>query len=439
MHFLVGETEDKSKEREKERIEESSKLYVSLLKNIPEGQECVSVSWEEGKVLVHRGDNLINTITKFTPISTRQRFPDTGQHRGNYDWEVSLISAFCIPEKAQGVGYQKDRMMYFTRYLGHTPKFLLRQLQACMLNAFVPKDLINVANNSCRTGRRRTWITKYVNNLSERRDTIRQCLLDGQENIVPFIVSSEDKVTPSELRSDLGKGNWKTLLRNSVTRNTLLSRRINICGVAVINTPSTLLRGSGEPVICAYTIKVLKGLRSLGKPDTVRKVHNTITDTRRMYSQLQKELPKQSKSWDWGKWEERHSWCTEKINEKKYSKDVFDKLKEYPTNFESAGGKYTATLLRSAYDIRNEGENMHHCVGSYSDLSEKGDYLVLSMSDERGKVSTLGCKVHQKESVVTLNQHYGYCNATIKDKDLIKFSKEVIENLNIVMKGGANA
>ena len=411
--------------------ERSKETYEKLMKELQENPvEPLFIDWEEGAVILKRGDS-ISKITKFKNISTRKSYKSVKHHLGTYPWE-GVMNDFGVPSESFNIFFQKDRLNYWTKYLGMTPKRLVKIYQACMFKAFIPQDLKEIAQKYCRSsGKKRPFIKDYVQSLNSKQDIIRQCLLDGQENIIPYIISNNKVETPSEFRKTIGKSMWKKVLKQPKTRNYLICEALRK-GLfdtldETVNIPTSILKNPSRG--CSYddaVVSILKRSKVLTKPQYHAKTCNTVTDTKRMYEQLGLTLPKQSSKWDLNKWEEKHSWCVEQINLKRYSPEPFKWMGKLTKDFVSDCGKFKATLLDNALAIRTEGDKMHHCVGMYCDKVSRVEYLVWHIEDVNGdNPSTLGC--YLREGEVKFNQHYGYCNSRIKDEEVIPFREELMK------------
>ena len=85
---------------------------------------------------------------------------------------------------------------------------------------------------------------------------------------------------------------------------------------------------------------------------------------------------------------------------------------------------YEAILLDNALAIREEGEAMSHCVGSYSEDCRDGRFAVYSIRDKRGdRVSTLGLRLRPS---IKLNQHYGRFNAPVRNPIALELQEMVV-------------
>jgi len=431
--------------------QDSSLLFHKMVSELNKKDiQPLKISWGQGVVILKRGDVEVKRIEEFVPVNTKKRFKDKKNHVGNYVWERYINEYFDI-EEGYKLNFQKERLSYYKKALGGNPKTYVREFQACMFKAFIPEDLKVFVHNFCRTGMKREWLPKSVTNVPAKADTIRQMIKDGQQNIIPFALLSEGTTfNVSDFRNEVGKSVWKQLLKNSISRNFLICENLSKIKAGtpsqeltlpeLLEYPSTILKRRNKQLgkYPLEAVMLMKKDRVLTKKDCHIKYVQTISDTKHMYRQLNKGLPKQASKWTLGKWEEKHEWCIQQINLMKYSKDIFGWIKNLHKEFQSDTG-FTATILDNAFSIRTEGDIMKHCVGSYSDRSKEGKYLVVSIKDENNKnYSTLGCFIQEEENGAlgaTFNQHYRHCNQWVKDEDVNAFAHWLVLQINKQFKG----
>ena len=75
---------------------------------------------------------------------------------------------------------------------------------------------------------------------------------------------------------------------------------------------------------------------------------------------------------------------------------------------------------------------MKHCVGSYSDSVQRGQYLVYSITIEGKRYSTLGVNItnNGKNTEYSFSQHYKKCNAQVDCTDVKDLANLLVEQLN---------
>lgn len=441
--FDLGENICSAKVREDDY---NTRMYKEAVKDLESSKGKIEITWKQGEVVVGWTDSEETfTLNTFYFISTRPKFSSKGgRHTGDYSWTWSLFNLLDAPESINRVCFQKDRNELLSRYFGYSPKSVARQLQACMLKAFIPEDLKGVAQKYCRkSNSRRNWDDLKVDVLYKRQDLVRQCLRDDMENVIPLILGSGvESVT--ELKGKVGKGCWKRLVKNSCTRNKHLAENVkeNFEPFVVNNLnslPSSLLRSllsrkdswEGGINYSKYTVDLLKRMRILTKREHHREINNIVSDTVRMVNDLGRKLPKNCREWNFPKWEEVHDKCVKDIRKKQYSDKPLDWLRKLPKEFKD--DKFTATLLDNKLAIILEGDKMHHCVGGYATSVEQANYLVIHISGEED--STLGLYVDYENRGLSFSQHYTYCNQKVSEdskefgKKVMKFYQEKIKNI----------
>lgn len=275
----------------------------------------------------------------------------------------------------------------------------------------------------CYTGRYDKLSSFLIKRFHENKDIILQMYADGQQNLVPFVLKGflQDRSLP-ELRKELGKGLWKSLCNNSLSRNKLVAKRsYSTDSVAHVNSlPSSyLLSGhicAVSPSIDHFTVANSKG--SWSKPPAYRRggvianLRTLFLDTRDMAGQLSQPF---NPEWSVKRMQEQHDKYVEMVNARKYSKDEWKSVQGLPDKIEYDG--YAAHLVKSPYELHQEGDAMRHCVASYAQRIDKGEYLVYSLRDSEGdRVSTLG--LHKQpvgdEEVWLTQQHYGKFNRRVE-------------------------
>lgn len=277
-------------------------------------------------------------------------------------------------------------------------------------------------------------------------ELIKQSEKDCTENIIPFQIK-HGKDTKM-LREHYGKGVWKKLCANSMTRNKHIASVVGGRNAHdgstienVIQMPSWMLKkgrqnpyGWGKMGLHCYQLFGKDNIR-----DMVR-YQNLARDCQQMASQLGYSFDPLKHSYE--STLEKHNEYKEKINLKKYSKDPFIWMKDITKVVEHRG--YKAELLDNAFDIRNEGERMHHCVGAYSGYCAEGEYMVWHVSKDGEPCSTIGI---QKETTYQyfqdpmlerkevgfkweIQQHYGICNKHVEDEDEKELAQLVVNLIN---------
>lgn len=447
---LFGGCEPESEEILKKRTLTRKATAVAFLETIKDKTTKILINRSKCCVTLEEDGKIICTSRVFKPISTYWGFGD--KRKADFAWEEPLCNLLGLKhyDILTKLPFQKQRMQYYTKYLGISPKRFISIYNANMCKAFIPESLSDFTKRTCRM-RLGHYDKIAIENINKNKKLIEQCLEDGMENITPFFMfirtaykDNEDSVTL--LRKKVGKGLWKQFLKNSFTRNK------NIC-ITYNNSfdrnshplkdlqqiPSGLLcRSRNRSPIGVIAANVIKTHKLITKTETHNKIEHTIDDTLSMYKQLEKPLPKQHTKWTLDKWNKQHEWCIEQINLKRYSKAVFECLEGLQRTYQSSCGKYTATLLDSAYDIRNEGDAMHHCVGSYSDRVKNGNYLVLSIrtkTDDK-RSSTLGLyRFSERNKVgVRFSQQYKYCNGIVTDENELSFTDNIMRDLDKQLK-----
>lgn len=326
----------------------------------------------------------------------------------------------------------------FTEQFGITPSNFRKKLYAKMMKLWVDpvkKD----AQKYCYG--KMGWDHHLLKRLQDRKESLEQCKQDGLSNIEPLVFYFGK--TPKELRELFGKSLWKSLCKNSMTRNILISKYlastlpvfisrdsfsavlVEECKIAQQFPSSILKRG----ISSGYTLDDagLWVFKQVGICKEKRKVHHLqllAADTRRMAEHLGRAWNLQ---WSIEKMQEKHSEYADQINKKKFSPEPYQHLENFKLK-EFTLGEYSAILCLSPLQVVEEGQAMHHCVGSYSGLVASGRYLVYSVRKNGRRTSTLGVSV--VDGKYSENQHYAVCNTLVKDPEEIQLVAELLRDLN---------
>lgn len=270
---------------------------------------------------------------------------------------------------------------------------------------------------------------------------IEQAKKDGIYNIVPWIL--HEGKNPQELKEHFGKSVWKSLCKQTMTRNKLIasnSKRFRYGEESIhsaIKLPSYLLkRGGNQQFSWDWTTEYLfannllngkhfKRTGSAGIREQVR-LRNILVDTKRMAGTLGKGF---NVSWSPEKMKQKHEEYVELINLKRYSPEPYECLKHFKVKQIEHEG-FVATLLDSAALIHREGKEMHHCVGGYASYVADGNYLVYSITKDGERSSTIAFRKWVWDEEWQFNQHYGHCNAHVEDKHEKEFKDILLELLN---------
>lgn len=327
-----------------------------------------------------------------------------------------------------GEGYKT-----FTKTYGITPSNFKKCFNAIMRKVWIEPVEKHVMRYAFTASKKVN--SQKLNAIWDNKSTIEQCEKDGTDNIIPFVVSTG--MTPQQLKSKMGKSVWKKVTKQSMTRNTYLARgRLELVQNA-IDFPSHVLKKGG--MICVPWDSSGKWILESGVFQKVRKERfqhrelnnalNLYRDTERMASQLGKKF---CSSWTPEKMKEKHEDFTRLVMLKKYSPEPFEHLKEFSVN-NIRINDVVAELCNSPLAVREEGEVMHHCVGSYADYVARNEYLVYSIKKNGVRSSTLGVWV--EDGKYRFSQHYGYCNKRVEDAEEIEVVSLVMEQLNKLNKG----
>lgn len=230
---------------------------------------------------------------------------------------------------------------------------------------------------------------------------INEAERDGLYNLIPIILTHG--ASPQDIRARIGRGSWRRVANNSVSRNLLIMQATLRClapsrtetFLRLLDMPSGIMRGIrgevGEDEIIAARITPLK------RPREFQRTLDIVGDTRRML------LPEEfNPQWGYARMRREHELATKAIMQRRYS----DKTFAPDWSFDDGG--FSATLLTCQASIATEGAIQHHCVASYARSCAKHEYAVFRIEGkERATAGIRGDHV---------DQVYGACNAQVSDE-----------------------
>lgn len=295
------------------------------------------------------------------------------------------------------------------------------------------------------------------------KSILDQTIEDGNKHLTPFVVRYQADLP--EIKKILGKSLWKKVCRQSMSRNLYLSRKMGyfatLWGISaeerdrqnlsnLIWAPSYYLKHDGVGLSPEAAETFLKsGVGGKNQPLRTREWArwvNIVVDTDHMANRLGEPF---NIKWSMKKMNEKHEEYTKKIELREYSKDPFP-FEPLTIEKEVDGVVWKAESLNSAYEVREEGIRMKHCVADYAECCHQGDYVVFSIKKNGEHYSTLGIKFNIESFVPVcddaithystykisplskwgIDQHYMACNEYLED-DLSWLEAEVLSKLNV--------
>lgn len=336
----------------------------------------------------------------------------------------------------------KEQNKQLTELLGLTPTYYSKLLRGAMFNLWIKpheEDIRKLCMSHYRNNHRfiPSLVKKYYNNI----DLINQYKNDNQYNLLP--IAFYFNKNPYELKKEFGKSIWKSLHKNSFTRNLLISKSFfhntiyedSALEHIVKLSPSLLCKRYVQyDKSSSFLQNFLKRERALTtKKYNVEHISIMAQDTYSMSLKLNKNF---NVDWSLDKLQEKHEEYTKEIQKNRYPDTFIKSLKDI-TPKEFINSEYIAILLTTPYKINLQGKQQHHCVGSYIQRVQEGDYLVYDIQKNGVTVSTLGLsKTHFTERISIIkdkewkiNQHYGSCNSQVDEQSAI-FANELLKEVN---------
>lgn len=319
------------------------------------------------------------------------------------EWDFDFKSQICeIPRETERD--QKSLHKFFATMLG--PKFNFR--------FFAVNYWLWIGNRmTTRTGNMLKFDGKHwqhydstlVAAANEVLPYINEAERDDLYNLIPAILTHG--TSPQEIRAKIGRGAWRRVANNTISRNLLIMHATRRCKetthlesfVRLLDMPSGVMRGImrlesggvGDDEIIAARITPRK------RPREFQQTVDLVRDTRRMM------LPDEfNPHWGYARMRREHHLATKAIMERRYS------TKAFASDWTYTDKGFSAALLTSQADIATEGAVQHHCVASYARSAAMREYAVFRI--EGKERATAGIRDGRVDQV------YGACNSTVSEE-----------------------
>jgi len=314
------------------------------------------------------------------------------------EWAFNFKAGICgEPEVSRDD--HKAWHKFYAEMLG--PKFNLRFFAANYWLWIGERMTQRTANMLKYDGKNwRIYSTDLVLRAHAQLPYVQEAERDGLYNLIPLILTHG--ASPQAIRAKIGRGAWRRVANNSVSRNRLIMHATLRCKqesqaeafAKLLEMPSGVMRGIqyeiGDDEVIAARITPRKRAREFQAT-----VH-LVGDTRHML------LPDEfNPQWGYARMRQEHEAATKAIMQRRYSTKVF------APEWSFQEGDYSATLLNSQADIATEGAVQHHCVASYARSAAMREYAVFRIEGEER--ATAGVRAG------LVDQVYGACNARVSD------------------------
>lgn len=285
-------------------------------------------------------------------------------------------------------------------------------------------------------------------------DLIKQGVHDGLNNIIPFLIYFGG--SPKKLKTQLGKGIWKRLSKNSITTNKLIvqiledefqnEKRLkplkNYAGHKRILEDLTKLKPSlikniySGRIYNRYSLNHAKvGLYQwlnkhvkVSKKNEVSKFIDIYLDTYKMALELNFEF----KNWSKKRMIEQHDLFSKKIAAREYKDSDFSKNKDIMKKLCFISDDVEIIALASPLKVAIEALEMKHCLASYIDDIERGQYIALSLISEQER-STLGLFFNRSLKKWHIDQHYLAYNQDVENKKHLEAAQFICKKINTLI------
>lgn len=286
-----------------------------------------------------------------------------------------------------------------------------------------------------------------INRIEYYYDKLKVAVDDKQINMLPLVFHTGLSV--KEIKDSISKSAWKKLINNAFSRNKLIAARLEGCNSSLVTSklellvdiPSSILlhkrpfgHMEGEAELAKWVAATAKSNKCMQNRFEVNKLCTLFYDTRRMCHQRGIAF---NSSWGFKRMQETHTMLT---RDQVQAREIRDKELAYklsrPIEYSNlplksftyldGSGNVSVELLSSGSDIKQEGRDMHHCVGSYSGLCIEESYAVFRLTSASGR-STIGLSLVGDKFRV--QQHYAACNKepSQQHKEVEKFIIKYLE------------
>lgn len=342
------------------------------------------------------------------------------------------------PKDCEHLKTNKEFFQFFTKKVGCTPSKTLKVWNQINWLMFIKPIEPFVKKIGMKGGKHPKINVETARLLFEKREIIFRAHKDKIDNIIPILLIT--KANPKVSKEYLGKGLWKSLCKNSFTRNLYIYHYIinhaplakehlpfikkllyksNLVPSSFLHTQNVNVINCTEQVI-AYICKISKQRKIVSKPTEVRCLLDVFLDTQRMANQLQEPF---NYDWTFEKLHQKHQEFITKINQRRSVENIFDE-NDLPTFAikELDDQNCIAKLITNSSELSLEGKIMHHCVASYGRKIKAGHCIVYTIQNKKDpkKRSTASFSIYKRPDNeilrLDLEQHYSYSNSQPDDE-----------------------
>lgn len=386
----------------------------------------------------------------------------------DYEYIISNYTNIDMSDKPVDIrGYKEDIISFYKRIgdsLGCSLKRFAEMLNGAIYRAYIEpnEDLQDRFSRvyyryTNSEGHRKSASTRDINlvkRVNEVADTIMQYIDDGQTHMAGFALITGDAQSS---KKTLGKKLWKRLCKNSKTRNDKICTKVfkyccntndfTSCSEVVRmanEIPSTVLLKMHEDFFFRiHKVALETGFSSIVKDyisycntplykikvEGILKITNYILDTKNMFNTLGNEKEINNK-WSIARIVREHDSAVKEVKAMRTSPKKFSSLNKLPEVI--TGKAFQATLVSSAREMQELGKSQKHCIGSYWKSSARGEYVAYKITDNKGKVSSLGIPHPSTKKYLNI-QHYYACNESIRNINRIAFARTVVSKVQRIM------
>lgn len=351
-------------------------------------------------------DAQVMTITVGSHVFTEPQVT----RRAEWDFEFKEAIAGSVSDDCYSGGVRdlKKVHKFYAEMLG--PRFNYRFFAANYWLWIGNRMTLRTSNMLRFEGKHwRIYNPKLVTLANKVLPYLNEAERDGLFNLIPVIITHGS--SPQEIRAKIGRGAWRRVANNAVSRNLLIMNAVlrfseaarDYAFVRLLEMPSGVIRGIEREIGDTETIAARITPRK--RFEEFRQTLHLVRDTQRML------LPAEfNTQWGYVRMQHEHEVATRALMQNRYSNKAFAE----PWSYRDVD--FSAVLLISQADIATEGATQHHCVVSYARSAAMLEYAVFRI--EGKERATVGIK----DGVV--DQVYGSCNAQVSN-ECTSFARDV--------------
>lgn len=305
------------------------------------------------------------------------------------------------------------------------------------------------------------WQPQNIRWMFHGRDSLAMLKEYGHERLIPIAHLYGYPKEPGQdvlqaMRQHFDKASWKQLIGQSLTRTLAMHRlvvpftmgwhadpartaeRATNLLTALVRIPSTILQTLELEALHEHErLEVLANLAS-GRPFPYKQVHQYVR-LADMWGDVNRHLGgRASVHWSPRRIHDEHGRMMEVQREEMRRRRAaemadmevpFTHGQPVPHTFSDRSSRLVARLLNTKADYMRQGENQHHCVGSYGVQGMQGNCFTYSIEDEHGLVISTAMFAPDGR----VRQHYACYNQTVTNQDALRIATDITMHMRVLL------